>query len=565
MAESALTSRMVPLADHLIERLAALGVRHVFGVPGDFSLALCAKFEASPIAYVNTCDEQGAGFAADAYARMTGFGVACVTYSVGGLKLANSTGQAFAEESPVLVISGAPGLVERARHPLLHHRVHDFDDQLRVFEQLTVASAALNDPDIASHEIDRVIGAMLREKRPGYLEIPRDLVDVDIEVHARPPRPAPQSDPDILAAAVAEAAHRLRRAKQPVAVLGVELHRFGLVDAALRLVDKTGMPVAQTLLGKSAIDEDHPRYIGVYSGRMSQEATRRYVEASDAILFLGTQMTDLNLGGFTARFDPRAAIHATRDRVTIGYEVFERIWLGDFLRGLADAKLPHVDAPDAPYTSPAVSLPEIDPATPITVDRLFARLASVLIQTEQMVVIADPGDALFGAADLPIRRGVGFLAPAYYASLGFAVPASVGVGLADRSVRPIVLVGDGAFQMTGVELSTAVRFGVHPIVIVLNNDGYATERFLLDGRFNDILRWRYARLPDLLGAGRGMTVETDGDLARALAVALADATTFSLIEVCLARNDVSASLRQLTERLGQATKTTRPEGGGSDD
>ncbi|HEX5500449.1 MAG TPA: thiamine pyrophosphate-binding protein, partial [Thermomicrobiales bacterium] len=465
MADSASPTRMVPLADHLIERLTALGVRHVFGVPGDFSLALCAKFEASPIEFVNTCDEQGAGFAADAYARMTGFGAACVTYSVGGLKLANSTGQAFAEESPVLVISGAPGLAERARHPLLHHRVHDFDDQLRVFEQLTVASAALDDLEIAAREIDRVLAAIQREKRPGYLEIPRDLVDAEIEVHVRPPRPAPASDPDILAAAVAEAAARLRRAKRPVAVLGVELHRFGLTGAALRLVEKTGMPVAQTLLGKSAIDEDHPQYIGVYSGRMSQDATRRYVEASDAILFLGTRMTDLNLGGFTARFDPRAAIHATRDQVTIGYELYEKTLLGDFLTRLAETKLPRVAAPDAPYVPPLAALPEIDPATPITVDRLFARIASIL--TEQMVVIADPGDALFGAANLPIRRGVGFLAPAYYASLGFAVPASVGAGLADPAARPIVLVGDGSFQMTGVELSTAVRVGVHPIVIVL--------------------------------------------------------------------------------------------------
>ncbi|HEU5431519.1 MAG TPA: thiamine pyrophosphate-binding protein, partial [Thermomicrobiales bacterium] len=426
MADSASPTRMVPLADHLIERLTALGVRHVFGVPGDFALALCAKFDASPMTFVNTCDEQGAGFAADAYARMTGFGVACVTYSVGGLKLANTTGQAFAEESPVLVISGAPGLAERTRHPLLHHRIHDFDDQLRVFAPLTVASAALDDPEIAAREIDRVIGAIQREKRPGYLEIPRDLVDAEIEVHARRPRPAPASDPDILAAAVAEATARLRRAKRSVAILGLELHRFGLVDLALRLVAKTGMPVAETLMGKSAIDEDHPQYIGVYSGRMGRETTRRYVEASDAILFLGMQMTDLDLGGFTAHFDPRAAIHATRDRVAIGYEMFERTLLGDFLAALVASDLPRVEAVDAPYVPPLAALPEIDPATPITVDRLFARIAAIL--TEQMVVIADPGDALFAAANLPIRRGVGFLAPAYYASLGFAVPASVGVG-----------------------------------------------------------------------------------------------------------------------------------------
>jgi indolepyruvate decarboxylase len=182
----------VRLGDYLIDRLRGLGVGHVFGVPGDFILSFFQKLAASPLTVVNTCDEQGAGFAADAYARMRGLGVVCVTYGVGGLKIANTTGQAFAEESPVVVVSGAPGLAERVAHPLLHHKVRGYDSQLRVFEELTVASAVLSDPETACREIDRVLAAALRHKRPVYLELPRDMVEAEsCPTRRRPPRSTP--------------------------------------------------------------------------------------------------------------------------------------------------------------------------------------------------------------------------------------------------------------------------------------------------------------------------------------------------------------------------------------
>jgi len=547
-------TRTATIGGYLIERLAAHGVRHVFGVPGDFVLGLMKKIAEGPLALVNTCDEQGAGFAADAYARMRGLGAVCVTYGVGGLKIANTTGQAYAEESPVVVVSGAPGLAERARHALIHHKVRRFDDQLRVFERLTAAQAVLDDPDIAAREIDRVLDAARREQRPVYLEVPRDMVDVAVEIQPRRVRPPAVSDPDALAAALAEATGKLRAAARPVVVLGVEVQRFGLVDDVLRLVEATGMPAAETQLESGAIDNDHPQYIGTYAGHMGQERVYRAVEESDCLLLLGTQLTDLELGAFTAEIDQRRTIHATRGRLAIGYHVYERVRMADFVRGLADAGLPRCPTPE-PVPLPAhLRLAPLDPATPITVDRLFARIAACL--SAGMVVVADPGDALFAAGDLPIRRGTGFLSPAYYASLGFAVPAGVGAGLADPSLRPLVLVGDGAFQMTGQELATAVRFGVAPVVVVLNNDGYATERFLVDGSFNDVLRWDYAKLPELLGAGRGFRVETDGELAAALEEALATTDTYSLLDVRLDRFDVSAPLRRLTERLIPAPGAT---------
>src|SRR5512133_2310651 len=168
----------LPIGEYLIERLYAHGGRHVFGIPGDYVLGFYDLLSRSKLRVINTCDEQGAGFAADAYARVKGLGAVCVTYCVGGLKVANTTAEAFAEKSPVVVISGAPGMKEREKNPLLHHKVREFDTQKRVFDQLTIASTVLSDPQTAFQEIDRVLDAALRYKRPVYIELPRDLVGV---------------------------------------------------------------------------------------------------------------------------------------------------------------------------------------------------------------------------------------------------------------------------------------------------------------------------------------------------------------------------------------------------
>jgi indolepyruvate decarboxylase len=189
-------------------------------------------------------------------------------------------------------------------------------------------------------------------------------------------------------------------------------------------------------------------------------------------------------------------------------------------------------------------------AAAITVAGLFRRLESFL--TDEMIVIADPGDALFGSIDLHVQGARAFLSPAFYASLGFAVPAAIGAQCAAPDARPLVLVGDGAFQMTGMELSTCARFGLDPIVIVLNNGGYATERLILDGGFNDVQPWDYSKLPGLLGAGHAHVVETADALEVALKAAVARDGQFCLIEVRLDRNDVSPALIRLGERLKNA-------------
>ncbi len=537
------------IGGYLISRLHALGVRHVFGIPGDYVLGFYDQLLNSPLRTINTCDEQGAGFAADAYARVRGLGVVCVTYCVGGLKVANTTAEAFAEKSPVVIISGAPGIKERIRDPLLHHKVREFDTQKKVFEQITVASTVLSDAQTAFQEIDRVLHAATRYKRPVYIELPRDIVHQHGIAHHKPREIHERSSPAVLRAALAEAAARINAARKPVILADVEVHRFGLQNELLRLAQRTSIPVAATILGKSVIGEHYPFYLGVYEGAMGREDVRRYVESSDCVLMLGFFMTDINLGVYTARLDLGRAICVTSEKLSIGHHNYEDVRFKDFVRGLLKSKLRRRSLPRVPRPKPASAFKISDKNRALTVQRLFHRLNSFL--DKNTVVVADVGDCLFGAADLFIHRGTEFLGAAYYASMGFAMPAAIGAQLANPRRRPLVLVGDGAFQMTGMELATAARYGCNPIVIVLNNRGYGTERHIHDGPYNDLWPWQFHRVPDVLGAGRGWLVETEGQLDTALEEARRHTKSFCLLDVRLGQFDRSPALDRLAKRLGQ--------------
>lgn len=540
----------LPIGQYLIQRLQECGVRDVFGIPGDYVLSFYVELSQSPIRVIGCTREDCAGFAADAYARMHGIGAVCVTYCVGGLSVCNSIAGAYAEKSPVVLITGSPGLSERVNNPLLHHKVKDFRTQFEVFRRLCVAATDLTDVSTACREIDRVLEAVLRYKRPGYIELPRDLVTVIPEVSHRPTSHHPASDPAVLAEAVAEAARRISGAHRPVILAGVEIHRFGLQEQLLALAERGGIPITTTILGKSVVSERHPLFVGLYEGAIGRDEVTRFVEDSDLVIILGAFMTDLNLGIFTANLDPGRCIYATSEALRISHHHYHDVLLPDFLRELAGVEL-HVPARPLP-PRPGADETEfrVRPDAPITVQRLIAKLNHWLDDT--MVVIAEAGDALFASTDLIIHRQTEFLAPAYYTSMGFAVPAALGAMIARPDLRPIVLLGDGAFQMTGMEVSTMVRLGLNPLVIVLDNQGYGTERRLHAGEFafNDILPWRYHKLPEVLGGGKGYEVHTEGDFDAALHAAWADRQNLSLIQVHLDRKDCSNALERLATRLG---------------
>lgn len=537
------------IGDYLIQRLQDYGLEHVFGIPGDFVLQFYGMLEDSPLEVVGCTREDNAGYAADAYARVHGMGAACVTFSVGGLSMCNSIAGAYAEQSPVVVISGAPGVDERRKNPFLHHRVRDFNTQREVFEKITVASASLDDPLTAFREIDRCLAACDRYKRPVYLELPRDRVHTPSAHPHRVSEEKPISNRDALKEAIAEATAMINAAKKPVLIAGVEMHRFGLGDELVKLAEQTRIPICATLLGKSVVSEKHPLYLGIYEGAMCREPVRKFVEESDCPILLGTFMSDIEQGIYTAKIDSDRSIYVTSEFLQIRHHHYRDVLLDDFMRGLLKA-----DITPTKRTIPANIRQEpprfeLQEKAKLTTKRLFARINEML--DAKMCVVADVGDCLFAAAELTIYRDTEFISPAYYTSMGFAIPAALGAQHADKNRRPLVLVGDGAFQMTCLELSTGLRYGFNPIVIVLNNKGYTTERFLQDGPFNDIPNWNYHRLTDLLGGGSGFEVRTEGDLEVALHAALAHFDRFTVLNVHLDPLDVSPALERLGKSLSK--------------
>jgi indolepyruvate decarboxylase len=261
---------------------------------------------------------------------------------------------------------------------------------------------------------------------------------------------------------------------------------------------------------------------------------------------LGTFITDMSMGFYTAKLDRRRTVLATTERVNVQYHRYESIQFRDFLESLASAriKLKRFAHPN-PHAVP-VPLKKAERSDLLSMDDVF-RILSLHLD-ERCCVIADVGDAMFGAVGIRSARQAQFIAPAYYMSMGFAVPASIGVAMAAKTLRPYVLVGDGAFQMTGAEISTIVRLELNPIIIILNNDGYGTMRKIRAGCFNVITQWNYIKVCELVCGGESTTASTKGEFDTALRRAQ-KSDDVCVIELKIPRNETSRQLARVASEV----------------
>jgi indolepyruvate decarboxylase len=534
------------IGEYLIQAVQDAGAGHVFGIQGDYVLKFYEMLYNSPLKLINTTDEASAGFAADAYSRIKGFGAVCVTYGVGGLNLVNSIAEAYAELSPVLVISGAPGVMERMEGASLHHKVHDFDFQLKIFSEITIAHAVINDAGTASDEINRVIYAVKKHKKPGYIELPRDMVLVEAEAPHKTFYDDDMRDDKALDECLKEALYMTGKAQRPVIAAGVEIHRYGLEKEVLALIEKSGFPFFSGVLGKSVISEKHPQFIGVYSGGMSSDYVREIISKADCFLLLGPMITDFSTGMFTSDIEVSRSITVNEGMVSISRHTYRNIGMKEFIKRLTAEWERPKPVLDIQWREP---FREFIPATgeKISVKRLFECIDGFIGDDD--IVVAEAGDAMFGSLDLCIHGSTEYISPAFYASLGFAVPASVGVQMASPGRCAIVLTGDGGFQFNAMMLSVSVKYGLNPIVIVLNNNGYGLFRPLADGGFNDIPDWNYAEIPKVIGSGLGFKVATEIDLVLALDKARKNTSSPTIIDVRIDRNDISDTTKRLLDRL----------------
>jgi indolepyruvate decarboxylase len=531
---------MKSLATVLLEALKDHGAREIFGIPGDFVLPFYKVIESSNILpHYELSHEPAVGFAADAAARFHGgIGVAVVTYGAGAFNLVNPIAGAYAERSPVVVIAGAPGARERESGLLLHHQARTVDTQLAVFKEITCDQAVLTDVATAPAEIARVLRSAKERSLPVYIEMPRDMVDTPcapVPVLKRKP-----VDEDALAECAAEILARMRDASNPVIVVDVEIRRYGAEAHVATLARKLGIPVVTTFMGRGLLADVPDVVAGTYLGAAGDKAITRLVEEADTLLLLGVILSDTNFALSSRKLDPRRTILAIDRQVRVGHHYYPDMPLDTLVDALV-AKAPKavkklvLPKPDVSYPRglKADSKQVVPSDIACAINDLFDRHGI-------MPMTADMGDCLFTAMEIDNTH---LAAPGYYAGMGFGVPAGIGVAAAMHQ-RPLILVGDGAFQMTGWELGNCQRYGLDPIVVLFNNCSWEMLRvFQPESNFNNLSDWNFAAIAPSLG-GHGERVTTRQALRDALENAVARRGKFSLIEVMLQRGETSKTLER---------------------
>jgi indolepyruvate decarboxylase len=526
------------LSRSLLTALKHHGAREIFGIPGDFALAFFKQIEESGILPLYTLSHEPAvGFAADASARYhSRLGVAAVTYGAGALNMVNAVASSYAEKVPLVVISGAPGAGERRNGLLLHHQSKTLDSQLAIFREVTCDQVVLDDLARAPSDIARVLQSCLTQSRPVYIELPRDLVTAPCAAVAM--NPPLDYDADALEACVLELLERLDAAHAPVLMVGIEIRRFGIEHKVAELARLLNLPVVTSFMGRGLLADSDAPLLGTYLGVAGSADITVAVETSDALLMLGVIISDTNFGVSEKKIDMRKSILALDGCVTMGYHVYPQIPLEALVDGLlaharrlrdcaAGNALPHV----YPHGL------EVDDETIAPMD--IARAVNDLMAASgRMPIASDIGDCLFTALDI---ENTALVAPGYYATMGYGVPAGLGLQAGDGQ-RPLILVGDGAFQMTGWELGNCQRYGWDPIVIVFNNCSWEMLRaFQAESTFTNLSDWHFADMAAPMG-GQGYRVGTRRELRDALQQAQATRGKFQLIEAMIPRGVMSDTL-----------------------
>lgn len=545
-----MTSETTTVGGYLAERLHQIGMGHFFTVPGDYNLSLLDELLKNPdLEMVGCCNELNAGYAADGYARATGGPAAVVvTFSVGGLSLINAVAGAYAEDLPLIAISGGPNSNSLADNELLHHTLGEVSYQYQrdAYRQVTVDAVIVQHPAEAPEQIDNALEMALTCRKPVYLEIACNIAGATTSA----PQPRTfmglsKSDPDSLEAAVSHAVEILSGAVKPVLVGGVKLRSFDAQGAFASLAAASQFATATMPNAKGFYAENSPGHMGTYWGTVGTPGCGEIVESADMVVYAGATFTDYTTVGHSTLLSEAKSIIAGPDAVDIAGEHYGRVALADFLATLAQRVEPNSASrvaydrvrEEAPTRAPG------SPDTPLTTRQLFSRIQSML--GPDTAVIAETGDSWFNGMGLVLPEDSRFEIQMQYGSIGWSVGATLGYALGDPERRVIALIGDGSFQLTAQEVSTMIRQGLNPILFVINNGGYTIEVEIHDGPYNTIKNWDYAGLMKVFnaddGEGWGTRATTEGELDDAIAEA-SKRSAPCLIEVAIDRDDCSKEL-----------------------
>ncbi|EBP8882109.1 alpha-keto acid decarboxylase family protein [Salmonella enterica subsp. enterica serovar Carno] len=538
------------VADYLLDRLAGCGIGHLFGVPGDYNLQFLDHVIDHPtLRWVGCANELNAAYAADGYARMSGAGALLTTFGVGELSAINGIAGSYAEYVPVLHIVGAPCSAAQQRGELMHHTLGDGDFRhfYRMSQAISAASAILDEQN-ACFEIDRVLGEMLAARRPGYIMLPADVA----KKTAIPPTqalalPVHEAQSGVETAFRYHARQCLMNSRRIALLADFLAGRFGLRPLLQRWMAETPIAHATLLMGKGLFDEQHPNFVGTYSAGASSKEVRQAIEDADRVICVGTRFVDTLTAGFTQQLPAERTLEIQPYASRIG-ETWFNLPMAQAVSTLRELCL---ECAFAPPPTRSVGQPVRIDKGELTQESFWQTLQQYLKPGD--IVLVDQGTAAFGAAALSLPDGAEVVVQPLWGSIGYSLPAAFGAQTACPDRRVILIIGDGAAQLTIQEMGSMLRDGQAPVILLLNNDGYTVERAIHGAaqRYNDIASWNWTQIPPALNAAQQAEcwrVTQAIQLAEVLE-RLARPQRLSFIEVMLPKADLPELLRTVTRAL----------------
>jgi indolepyruvate decarboxylase len=407
-------------------------------------------------------------------------------------------------------------------------------------------------PATACREIDRVLSEVREHKRPGYLLLSTDVARFPTEPPDAPlPRYTGGTSPRALSLFI-DAATELIGDHQLTVLADLLVHRLHAIKELEALLAADVVPHATLMWGKSLLDESSPNFLGIYAGSASAEWVRAAIEDAPVLVTAGVVFTDMVSGFFSQRIDPARTIDVGQYQSTVAGEVFAPLEMGAALEALATILVRRGIA-SPPVASPPADPPPPTPARdhPLTQQMLWDRLCVAL--TPGNVVLADQGTSFYGMADHRLPHGVTFIGQPLWGSIGYTLPAALGAAVSHPERRTVLLIGDGAAQLTVQELGTFSREGLSPVIVVVNNDGYTVER-AIHGKtapYNDIVGWRWTDIPGTLGVADHLVfrAQTYGELDDALTAAAENKDRMVFVEVVLPRLEIPSLLAELVKPM----------------
>lgn len=541
------------IGDYLLTRLQEIGIKHLFGVPGDYNLQFLDRVIDHPdIRWVGCANELNAAYAADGYARSNGAGALLTTFGVGELSAINGIAGSYAEYLPVIHIVGAPATSAQLQGDCVHHSLGDGDFRhfIRMAAEVSAATAQLT-ADNATAEIDRVIEHALQARRPGYLSLAVDVAAIEVQPPVQPLNPHQSSSPEARRA-FRDAAERLLAPAERVSLLADFLAlRWQQQSALAALREKSAIPCASLLMGKGVLDEQQPGYVGTYAGEASAGQVCGQIEQVDVAICVGVRFTDTITAGFTQQFAPERLIDLQPFSASVGEEHFAPLSMADALSELQPL-FEHYGQQWQPAIAPSAVQPD-EPAAVISQQAFWQAMQKFLQPGD--LILAEQGTAAFGAAALRLPSQAQLVVQPLWGSIGYTLPAAFGAQTADPDRRVILIIGDGSAQLTIQELGSMLRDEQRLIIFLLNNEGYTVERAIHGAtqRYNDIAPWNWTALPHALSLqGQAQswriseTVQLDEVMAR-----LSAPQRLSLVEVVMQKEDLPPLLRKVTACLNQ--------------